>query len=493
MAELENLYELLGLPEDASPEEIRRAYHQAALRHHPDVHRGETELFIQAQQAYEVLSDPNRRSLYDEQLQKQAAENSFASIRTIYSRAALACLSEPQILYTLLSLSPEQPARETPLPERIPFNLCLVLDRSTSMRGERLDSVKAAAIELIRQLGPKDLLSIVTFSDRADLLIPAERRVDFSQVNNRIRMIRAAGGTEIFQGLELGFREIRRRSNQPYIHHLVLVTDGRTYGDEQACLELAEQAARSSIGISSLGLGEDWNDQFLDDLIARAGGTCTYLSQPGGLQDYLSERLCILENTYATGVQIQLQMAPEVQLRSAFRLEPEAAPLKVEEELKLGGLPGDGQLRVLLELLVQPLQTETNRFRLATGRLQFTLPGKPANEASMIFTLSRPVQAVSEEEDPPAALVRALSQINLYRMQERARKDLEEGDVKSATQRLQRLASQLTSQGDHQLAETVMFELENLHRTHNLTAQGEKGIKYGTRALLLPSQKENSS
>ena len=184
-------------------------------------------------------------------------------------------------------------------------------------------------------------------------------------------------------------------------------------------------------------------------------------------------------------------MAPAVQLRSAFRLEPEAAPLKIEEDLQLGPLPGDGQLRVLLELLVPPLESEMKLFRLANGRLQSTFPGKRSEEARMTFTFSRPGLEASSEENPPAALVRALSQINLYRMQERARKDLEEGDVKSATQRLQRLASQLTSQGDHQLAQTVMFELENLHRTHNLTAQGEKRIKYGTRALLLPSRKEN--
>ncbi len=57
------LYNRLGLPRDASQDEIRRAYRQLVLHLHPDtnVNKGETELFIDIQQAYEHLSDPARK------------------------------------------------------------------------------------------------------------------------------------------------------------------------------------------------------------------------------------------------------------------------------------------------------------------------------------------------------------------------------------------------------------------------------------------------
>ena len=72
------LYDLLGLPRDASQEEIRHAYRQLVLRLHPDknVKPGETELFIDLQQAYERLADPARKADYDKYL---ASEPGFTS------------------------------------------------------------------------------------------------------------------------------------------------------------------------------------------------------------------------------------------------------------------------------------------------------------------------------------------------------------------------------------------------------------------------------
>ena len=70
----ESLYELLGIPESVSAGEIKRAYKEMARRYHPDVcpapDRTEeyTRLFIQVHQAYETLSDPNRRAIYDRDL-----------------------------------------------------------------------------------------------------------------------------------------------------------------------------------------------------------------------------------------------------------------------------------------------------------------------------------------------------------------------------------------------------------------------------------------
>ena len=61
-------YEILGVPAQASPEEIKKAYRQAALKHHPDRNPGSRESedrFKQAAEAYSVLIDPDKRSLYD--------------------------------------------------------------------------------------------------------------------------------------------------------------------------------------------------------------------------------------------------------------------------------------------------------------------------------------------------------------------------------------------------------------------------------------------
>ena len=168
----QDYYSLLGIPRDASQEEIKRAYFDAAQRLHPDKNTaaGETELFLGVQQAYEALSNPKRRAQYDATLPPEEKTSLPYQNKIIYSRPNLIRLDEPQMLYMILDLETPAEARATPSP---PLNVCLVLDRSTSMQGEKMDMVKATAIQVLRNLRPQDILSVVAFSDRAEVIIPA--------------------------------------------------------------------------------------------------------------------------------------------------------------------------------------------------------------------------------------------------------------------------------------------------------------------------------
>ena len=80
----------------------------------------------------------------------------------------------------------------------------------------------------------------------------------------------------------------------------------------------------------------------------------------------------------------------------------------------------------------------------------------------------------------------ALSRLSLYRLQERARQETRSGQFEAATRHLSHLAARLEDQGQHELSETAILEARRLQETHTLSGEGEKQIKYGTRALLLP-------
>ncbi|MCU1452436.1 MAG: heat shock protein DnaJ protein, partial [Acidimicrobiales bacterium] len=67
MAERRDFYETLGVPRDASPQDIQRAYRQLARTYHPDVNKdpGADARFKDVAEAYDVLSDPEQRKRYD--------------------------------------------------------------------------------------------------------------------------------------------------------------------------------------------------------------------------------------------------------------------------------------------------------------------------------------------------------------------------------------------------------------------------------------------
>src|ERR1041384_8355143 len=205
----QDYYDLLGVARNASQEEIKRAYFEAARKLHPDTNTaaGETELFLGVQQAYEVLSNPNRRRQYDATLPPEQKKSLPYTYKILYSRPNLVHLDEPQILYCILELEAPTEAREAPAP---PLNVGLVLDRSTSMQGEKMDIVKATAIQVLRNLRPQDVLSVVVFSDRAEVIVPASYQQDKTRLEAKIQMIQPSGATEIYQGLEAGVKEVMR-------------------------------------------------------------------------------------------------------------------------------------------------------------------------------------------------------------------------------------------------------------------------------------------
>jgi Ca-activated chloride channel family protein len=91
----------------------------------------------------------------------------------------------------------------------------------------------------------------------------------------------------------------------------------------------------------------------------------------------------------------------------------------------------------------------------------------------------------SPPEPPPIEIIQALSRLTLYRLQEQARLEVAAGSFDKASQHLQRLATHLLQQGNRDLARTVLLEAETIKEKQTYSLEGDKRIKYGTRALLL--------
>lgn len=487
-----NLYALLGLFRSATPEEVRRAYLKSAKKLHPDKNQapGETELFLDVQQAYQILVDPQRRAAYDATLPAEEVEPVFQSpldCKIDLSRSSIHSGKDKQLVYALVTIAPsveyEKNAKSPPL------NICMVLDCSTSMHGPKMDMAKASALQLIQRLAPEDIFSLVRFSDRAEVAIPASRQVNVRRSEMQIKMLETGGGTEILQGLKAAIEEVQRYNSPNYVNHVILLTDGRTYGDEQQCYEVAKNAASEGIGISGMGLGSSWNDVFLDHLANLSGGSSMFIQQPDDIGRLLNEKFTYLSKAFAQSVDLYAKPAPGVSVDYAFRIQPESGVLSFGEVTRFGPVLYDEPLRVLLELSIESDRTNSESLDLLTGYLELTVASILTPIPNFPVKVNVTVNDDMEPAPPPPGIVQALSKLTLYRMQEKARVAVEAGNFEKATQHLQQLATHLLSQGEKSLARTILLEAQHIEQQKAFSESGEKQIKYGTRSLLMPGDR----
>jgi Ca-activated chloride channel family protein len=488
-----NLYALLGLLRSAAPDEIRRAYLKSAKKLHPDKNQapGETELFLDVQQAYQILSDPQRRAAYDASLPEAVAEPEIKSpldCRIEISRAKIATGDEKQIIYALLNISAGRDYKKKGIAP--PLNICLALDCSTSMQGPNMEMARASAIQLVHRLGPDDIFSLVRFSDKAEVPIPAARQANLHRTEMQIQMLATGGGTEIFNGLKVALEEVRRYNNPNYVNHVILLTDGRTYGDEQLCYAEAQIAADEGIGISGMGIGSGWNDVFLDHLANLTGGSTMYVQQPQDIERLLNEKFVYLSKAFAQSVDLYLETGPGVRVEYAFRIHPEAGKVPFQDVTHLGPVLYDESLSVLFELAVDGYRTDGQLLTLLDGHLEASIASIMAPIPNMPVKISVSAMENAELISPPVAIVQALSKLTLYRMQEKARLAVDSGDYEKATIHLQRMATHLLSQGEKDLARTVLLEAKHIEQKNSFSDSGDKQIKYGTRSLLMPGERK---
>jgi len=191
-----------------------------------------------------------------------------------------------------------------------------------------------------------------------------------------------------------------------------------------------------------------------------------------------------LTQIIAKTLQIDGALGQQVDLRSAYRLLPEPMPLGDSFPMTLGHLPRNGSIRLLLELVVHPL-TGASELTLAHLNLRGDLVGADSETKTLPIDISLPVSSEADPQPPPQEISSALNMLTLYKMQEKARHEVELGQSAQAAKRLENLATQLLAAGERDLAKAALHEAVQLSRSKRFSTEGEKTLKYGTRALLL--------
>jgi Ca-activated chloride channel homolog len=404
---------------------------------------------------------------------------------TLCNRSAVATIGQPQLVYVLSELIPGKGVSET----RLPLNFTLVLDRSGSMAGEKIRTMREAVKNIIDQLSSDDIISIVIFESRTQVLVPSQAVADKAELKRQVDKIRDGGGTNLAPGLQEGLNQVKQFQKGERVSRIVLLTDGEATDSENDSRRIADQAGGMGIPIIGLGFGKDWKHDFLIDLSDRslqAPGTQTgyvdYIPAPEQVNKIFQEVYKSMQ-VVAQDVTITTRMVQGVEARRVWQVVPmihEIGSNVIQGRaivIPVGQLEKGGAA-FLTELILPP--RPAGMVRVAQGEVTYTLPGGEAERKAvdLIFQYTPDVVLADQFEGRVMSVV---DKVQAFRLQNQALDQAEKGDVRAATQKLRQAVTILLSQGENELAEQMQQEADHLEKTGELSSEGKKTIKLTSR------------
>jgi Ca-activated chloride channel family protein len=176
----------------------------------------------------------------------------------------------------------EVSAVDVPGARRAPVNIAVVIDRSGSMSGAKIENARRAAQRLVELLDDQDRVSVVHFgtdvSALGGLFATPENKL---KLKRYIANIGDEGGTNIGDGLAVGLAHITRAKSDFRVNRLILLSDGQpTVGitSSQGLVNVVRRIRDAGVSVTSLGLGSDFNEDLMQRLADVGGGSYGFIS-----------------------------------------------------------------------------------------------------------------------------------------------------------------------------------------------------------------------
>ncbi len=173
----------------------------------------------------------------------------------------------------------------------------LIVDKSSSMEGRKMDLARQASIGVIDNLRPVDLVGVLIFDNSFQWAVPIRKAEERAAIRRLVAGITPDGGTQIAPALSEAYR--RSLPVKATFKHIVLLTDG--ISEEGDSIALAKEAAMERITISTVGLGQDVNRAYLEKIASFAKGRSYFLNDPSGLEQILLKD--VMEHTGSTAIE----------------------------------------------------------------------------------------------------------------------------------------------------------------------------------------------
>ena len=173
----------------------------------------------------------------------------------------------------------------------------LIIDKSSSMEGRKIELARMAAIGVVENLRPIDSVGVLIFDNSFQWAVNLRKADDRTAIKRLIAGITPDGGTQIAPALTEAYEKIL--ALPAAYKHIVLLTDG--ISEEGDSMTLTKEAVANHVTISTVGLGQDVNRGFLEKVAESAQGKSYFLNDPSGLEQILLRD--VEEHTGSTAVE----------------------------------------------------------------------------------------------------------------------------------------------------------------------------------------------
>lgn len=210
---------------------------------------------------------------------------------------------------------------------RTPATLQIVLDRSGSMTGDRLEGAKQALLALVDRLDPHDNLGIVAFDDTVTIVVSAGPLADKPSVKLAIAGITDGGSTDLSAGYLRGLQEARRVAG-PAGATLLLISDGHANAGVTDPLQLGKvaiEAQQHRITSSTLGFGLGYDEALLSALAQGGGGTELFAEEADTAVALIAGEVDGLLQQVAQATSLRVRWTPHVSAAKVLNDVPTAA------------------------------------------------------------------------------------------------------------------------------------------------------------------------
>lgn len=193
--------------------------------------------------------------------------------------------------------------------ERVPLNISLVVDRSGSMSGDKLNYVKKAVDFVIDNLMPEDMLSIIQYDDEIDVVAKSAKVTDKKKLHEKVKKIQARNMTNLSGGMMEGYSQVKSTQKDGYVNRVLLLSDGLANAgitDPQQLQKIAQKKFREErIALSTFGVGADFNEVLMTNLSEYGGANYYFIDMPDKIPQIFAQELEGLLSVVAQNTSLQ--------------------------------------------------------------------------------------------------------------------------------------------------------------------------------------------